>query len=68
MEMNRQINDLPSIVLALTEKISSSTTECSGLNTVTNTNVTRSDSNIFQYDRKYVVVVRSSILTGHRLG
>ena len=44
MEMNRQISDLPSIVLALTEKISSSTTECSGLNTVTNTNVTRSDS------------------------
>ena len=44
MEMNRQISDLTSIVLALTEKISSSTTECSGLNTVTNTNVTRSDS------------------------
>ena len=43
MEMNRQISDLTSIVLALTEKISSSTTECSGLNTVTNTNVTRSD-------------------------
>ena len=43
MEMNRQISDLTSIVLALTEKISSSTTECSGLNAVTNTNVTRSD-------------------------
>ena len=43
MEMNRQISDLTSIVLALTEKISSSTTDCSGLNTVTNTNVTRSD-------------------------
>ena len=43
MEMNRQISDLTSIVLALTEKISSPTTECSGLNTVTNTNVTRSD-------------------------
>ena len=44
MEMNRQISDLTSIVLDLTEKISSSTTECSGLNTVTNTDVTRSDS------------------------
>ena len=44
MEMNRQISDLTSIVLALTEKISSPTTECSGLNTVTNTNVTRSDT------------------------
>ena len=43
MEMNRQISDLTSIVLALTEKISSSTTQCNGLNTVTNTNVTRSD-------------------------
>ena len=43
LEMNRQISDLTSIVLALTEKISSSTTEYSGLNTVTNTNVTRSD-------------------------
>ena len=43
MEMNRQISDLTCIVLALTEKISSSTTECSGLNTVTITNVTRSD-------------------------
>ena len=50
MEMNRQISDLTSIVLALTEKISSPTTECSGLNTVTNTNVTRSDkqSNFLQ--------------------
>ena len=43
MEMNKQISDLTNIVLALTEKISSSTTECSGLNTVINTNVTRSD-------------------------
>ena len=44
MEMNKQISDLTNIVLALTEKISSSTTECSGLNTVINTNVTRSDT------------------------
>ena len=44
MEWNRQISDLTSIVLALTEKISSSTTECSGLNAVTNTNVTCSDN------------------------
>ena len=43
MEMNKQISDLTNIVLALTEKISSSTTECSGLNTVINTNMTRSD-------------------------
>ena len=43
MEMNRQISDLTSIVMALTEKISSSTSECNGLNTVNNPNVTRSD-------------------------
>ena len=48
MEMNRQISDLTSIVLALTEKLSSSTTECSGLNALTNTNVTRSDSYFLQ--------------------
>ena len=42
----RQISDLTSIVLALTENISSSTNECNGLNTVTNTNVTRSDTDI----------------------
>ena len=42
MEMNRQISDLTSIVLAFTEKISSSTTECNGPTTVTNTNVARS--------------------------
>ena len=45
MEMNKQISELTNIVLALTEKISSPTTECSGLNTVINTNVTRSDTN-----------------------
>ena len=44
MEMNRQISDLTSIVMALTEKISSSTSECNGLNTVNNPNVTRSDT------------------------
>ena len=44
MEMNKQISELTNIVLALTEKISSPTTECSGLNTVINTNVTRSDT------------------------
>ena len=43
MEMNRQISDLTSIVMALTEKISSSSNECNGLNTVNNPNVTRSD-------------------------
>ena len=43
MEMNKQISELTNIVLALTEKISTPTTECSGLNTVINTNVTRSD-------------------------
>ena len=43
MEMNRQISDLTSIVMALTQKISSSTSECNGLNTVNNSNVTRSD-------------------------
>ena len=43
MEMHRQISDLTRIVLALTEKISSSTSERNGLNTVTNTNVTRSN-------------------------
>ena len=48
MEMNKQINDLTNIVLALTEKILSSTTECSGLNTVINTNVTRSDIPLFE--------------------
>ena len=40
IEMNRQISDLTNFVLALTEKISSSTAERS---TVTNTNVARSD-------------------------
>ena len=44
MEMNKQISELTNIVLALTEKISSPTTECGGLNTVINTNVTRSDT------------------------
>ena len=44
MKMNRQISDLTSIVMALTEKISSSTNECNGLITVNNPNVTRSDS------------------------
>ena len=44
MEMNKQISELTNIVLALTEKISSPTTECSGLNSVINTNVTRSDN------------------------
>ena len=44
IEMNRQISDLTNIVLALTEKISSSTAERSGLSTVTNTNVARSDN------------------------
>ena len=44
MEMNRQYSDLTSIVMALTEKISSTTSECNGLNTVNNPNVTRSDS------------------------
>ena len=43
MEMIRQISDLTSIVMALTEKISSSTNECNGLDTVNNPNVTRSD-------------------------
>ena len=43
MEMNRQISDLTSIVMALTEKIASSTSECNGLNTINNSNVTRSD-------------------------
>ena len=43
MEMNKQISELTNIALALTEKISSPATECSGLNTVINTNVTRSD-------------------------
>ena len=43
MEMNRQISASTSIVMALTEKISSSTSECNGLNTVNNPNVTRSD-------------------------
>ena len=43
MEMNRQISDLTSIVMALTEKISSSTSECIGLNIVNNPDVTRSD-------------------------
>ena len=43
MEINRQISDLTSIVMSLTGKISSSTSECSGLNTVNNSNVTRSD-------------------------
>ena len=42
MEMNKKISELTNIVLALTEKISTPTTECSGLNTVINTNVTRS--------------------------
>ena len=44
MEMNRQISDLTSIVMALTGKISSSTSECNGLNTVNNSNVTHSDT------------------------
>ena len=43
MEMNRQISDLTSIVMALTEKISSSTSECNGLNIVNNPDVTRSE-------------------------
>ena len=43
MEMTKQISELTNIVFALTEKISSSKTECSGLNTVINTNVTRFD-------------------------
>ena len=43
MEMNKQISELTNIVLALTEKISSPTIECSGLNTVINTSVARSD-------------------------
>ena len=33
--------------MALTEKISSSTSECNGLNTVNNPNVTRSDTYLF---------------------
>ena len=44
MEMNKQISELTNIVLALTEKISSPAIEGSGLNTVINTNVTRSDN------------------------
>ena len=44
MELNRQISDLTSIVMALTEKISSLTSECNGLNTVNNPNLTRSDT------------------------
>ena len=46
MEMNKQISELTNIVLALTEKISSPMTECGGLNTVINTNVTRSDKEL----------------------
>ena len=55
MEMNKQISELTNIVLALTEKISSPATECSGLNTVINTNVTRSDT---LYIKKAVLYVR----------
>ena len=58
MEMNRQISDLTSIVMALTEKISSSTNECNGLNTVNNPNVTRSDSvNNVLFKRKTTLIV-----------
>ena len=50
MVMDKQISELTNIVLALTEKISSSTTERSVLNTVTNTNVARSDTH-FVFNR-----------------
>ena len=49
MEMNKQISDLTSIVLALTEKILRATNESSGSNTATNTNATRSDITIMMF-------------------
>ena len=42
-DMNRQINELTNLVLALTEKISSSNREGNELNTVSNSYETRSD-------------------------
>ena len=43
LEMNRQISDLTSIVLALTEKITSTNREGNGLLTASNAHETRSD-------------------------
>ena len=44
LEMNRLISDLTSLVLALTEKISSTNREGNGLLTASNAHATRSDS------------------------
>ena len=44
-DMNRQINELTILVLALTEKISSSNREGNDLNTVSNSHEARSDRN-----------------------
>ena len=43
IEMNRQINDLTGLVLALTEKITSNVGEGNGINSVSDKNGTRSD-------------------------
>ena len=43
-DMNRQINELTNLVLALTEKVSSSNREGNDLNTVSNSNEARFDS------------------------
>ena len=43
IEMNRQINDLPGLVLALTEKITSNVGEGNGIISVSDKNGTRSD-------------------------
>ena len=43
-DMNRQISELTNLVLALTEKISSSNREGNELNTVSNSHETRSDT------------------------
>ena len=47
-DMNRQINELTNLILALTEKISSSNRERNDLNTVSNGHEARSD-NVFDY-------------------
>ena len=49
IEMNRQINDLTGLVLALTEKITSNVGEGNGINSVSDKNGTRSDRMINEF-------------------
>ena len=50
-DMNRQINELTNLVLALTEKISSSNREGNELNSISNSHEARSDSGSLQSSR-----------------